>query len=347
MLALRAVGWQRPVELCDVHPPRPGHGEVLLRVLAAGVCQSDLHLLDAAPGVLPYALPCTLGHEVAGRVEELGPGAVGPPVGAEVLVHGPVGCGTCRACAAGADNRCHRRASLRSAGIGLGRDGGMAEFVVVPARALVDLRGLDPVAAVGLTDAGLTSYAAVEPALPELGEGTTAVVVGVGGLGHLAVQVLRARTAARVVAVDARAIGRELALTCGAQVALEPESWADRVRDLTEGVGAEFVVDVVGSASTLADAVAAVATGGQLSVVGSGGGALRLQKGGGLPQGLRVALPFWGSREQLARVVDLGVAGALQVDHQAFPLSDGPAVLERLRRGEVRGRAVLVPPDRS
>ncbi|MCW2500342.1 MAG: alcohol dehydrogenase GroES-like protein [Frankiales bacterium] len=343
MLALRAVGWAQPPVLQDVPEPRPGEGEVLLEVLAAGVCQSDLHVLDAPEGVLPYVLPCTLGHEVAGRVVALGPGVAGPDLGAEVLVHGPVGCGGCPACAVGEDNHCRRRAELRSAGIGLGRDGGMAELVVVPARALVGLRGLDPVAAVGLTDAGLTSYAALEATLPELREGTTAVVVGVGGLGHLAVQVLRALTDAQVIAVDSRVAGRELATASGAHAALEPDGWAEQVQERMAGAGAELVLDVVGSQSTLDSALRVVATGGQLTVVGSGDGALALTKGQQLVQGLRVALPFWGSRRQLERVVELAVAGVLHVDHEFHPLSDGPAVLERLRRGEVSGRAVLVP----
>src|SRR5919108_6464963 len=175
MKAIRLTAWEEPARVVDVPVPEPGPGQVLVRVAGAGLCHSDLHLMRWPAGTLPYELPFTLGHEVAGTVAALGPGAEGLDHGEPVLVYGPWGCGACHACSVGAEHLCERPPQGR--GAGLGRDGGLAEYMVVPSpRLTVPLDGVDPVAAAPLADAALTPYHALRRALHLLGPGTTAVV---------------------------------------------------------------------------------------------------------------------------------------------------------------------------
>jgi len=187
-------------------------------VRAIPICTS----WSSRPAPLPWQPPFTLGHENAGWVAATGPGVTGLEEGDAVAVYDAWGCGRCKPCRRGAENVCERVVELRSRGGGMGRDGGMAEFLLVPdARLLVPLGELDPVNAAPLTDAGHTPYHAIKQALPLLTPDGTAVVIGVGGLGHLAVQILRAITAARVVVLDvhddklahARELGADETLT--------------------------------------------------------------------------------------------------------------------------------------
>lgn len=334
--------------LTEVARPSPTGEEVVIEVEAAGVCRSDLHVIDAEPGRLPYRMPFTLGHEVAGRVVERGPLAVGPAVGERVAVHGPWGCGDCARCSAGAGNYCDRRAVLDAdrvgTGAGLGRDGGMADVMVVPSgRLLVPVGDLAAVQAAPLTDAGLTAYHAVNSLRPALGDDACVLVLGVGGLGHLAVQILRATTTAQVLVVDMRDEALTLADRCGAHFGtlLRPDT-AAVLRGRT-GVGMTAVLDFVGSRSSLELAVDVLRAGGELAVVGSGGGELTVRKPGALPAGTRVSLPFWGTSRELEAVVALAREGALTAEVERFPLSSALAAIGRLRSGRVRGRAVLVP----
>src|SRR5215208_3003481 len=216
MEAVQLVAWEHPAQLVDVPAPEPGPGEVLVRVAGAGLCHSDLHLMHWPAGTLPYELPFTLGHEVVGTVAALGDGADGVDVGESVLVYGPWGCGRCPHCSRGEEYLCPFRDVRRVAGCGLGRDGGLAEYVVIPSpRLLVPIGDLDPVSTAPLADAGLTSYHAVKRALRDLGPGSAAIVIGVGGLGHVAVQLLRALSGCRIVAVDRRQEALDIALSSG------------------------------------------------------------------------------------------------------------------------------------
>ncbi|MFE2182118.1 NAD(P)-dependent alcohol dehydrogenase [Streptomyces sp. NPDC059455] len=345
MRALRLTAWGEAPAPAEVERPVPHGAEVLMRVEAAGLCGSDLHVIDAAPGALPYRLPFTLGHEVAGQVTALGPTADGVRAGDRVVLYGPWGCGSCARCAAGSDNYCDRRNTLAWHGAGLGRDGGMAEYLLVPsARHLVPIGDLPADQAAPLSDAGLTSYHAVAGLRNTLGEGTTAVVIGVGGLGHLAIQILHATTASRVLAVDVREDALALADRSGADFGtlMRPDT-ARVLRARSGGVGADAVFDFVGAAQTLELATGILRPGGELAVVGSGGGSLTVSKPGVLPPGFRLSLPFWGTRQELAAVVTLARSGALHVETERFPLSAAPEAIDRLRRGQVRGRTVLVP----
>ena len=134
MRAVQLIAWERPAELRDVPRPEPGPGEVLLEVRAAGLCHSDLHLMHWPAGTLPYKLPFTLGHEVAGTVAELGEGTDGIRVGDSVLVYGPWGCGRCPRCSLGEEHLCQAKNGRPGGGCGLGRDGGLAEYVAVGVR---------------------------------------------------------------------------------------------------------------------------------------------------------------------------------------------------------------------
>jgi propanol-preferring alcohol dehydrogenase len=205
---MRAVvfsGYKTFPTIENVEAPEPGPGEVLLKVAGAGACHSDVGLFAEFEGD-PTGLmtpPFVLGHETSGWVEAIGPGVVGIDRGAAYLVYGPIGCGHCRACSRGQDTYCEHPEAVGYLATGLGRDGGMAEYMTVPARNLVPLGDADPVAAAPLADAGLTPYHAIKLSLPKLaGGGKHALVIGLGGLGLLAVQILRAITGAQVIATD-------------------------------------------------------------------------------------------------------------------------------------------------
>jgi len=337
MRALRLPG----PELTEVDRPVPRGGEVLVRVTAAGLCHSDLHVIDA--GLFPP--PFTLGHEVAGRVAAAGPEATGVAPGDAVVVYGPWGCGACPRCLAGRDNYCDRRSSLGWAGVGLGRDGGMAEFVLVPSgRYLTAIGDLDPAQAAPLTDAGLTPYHAVQRCRAALGVGSTVAVIGIGGLGHLAVQLLRALTPSQVIAVDVREEALALAAKCGAHVCLPAAPDTDRhARRAAGGPGADVVLDFAGTDATLELAARSLRADGELVIVGSGGGQLTVRKPGPLPAGARLSLPFWGTRDELSEVVTLARAGALSVEVERFPIAAAAEAIARLRAGKLAGRAVLIP----
>lgn len=338
--------------LTEVPDPRPGPGQVVVRVAAAGLCHSDLHVLGAAEGALPFEPPFTLGHEVAGWVGEVGAGVSRDLIGQAVAVYGPWGCGACGRCLAGSENYCDHRGDLKSSGAGLGRDGGMADFVLVPSvRHLLPLDGLDPVQAAPLTDAGLTPYHAIAVCRERLGAGTSAVVVGVGGLGHLAVQLLRELTEAKVIAVDARQAALSLASASGAELTVPagagPAGGADAaaaIRAATCGRGADAVFDFVGAPGTIELSAAVLRSAGDLVLVGSGGGRITIGKPGPrLAPGCRVSLPFWGSRPELAEVLELGRTGRLRVAVTRFPLSAAADAISALHGGDLVGRAVLVP----
>jgi propanol-preferring alcohol dehydrogenase len=338
--AVQLVAWGRPAELREVPRPEPGPGEVLLRVRAAGLCHSDLHLMHWPEGTLPYTLPFTLGHEVAGEVAAVGAGVDGLRVGEAVLVYGPWGCGLCPRCSRGEEHLCERRDVRRGTGCGLGRDGGLAEYVVLPSpRLAVPIGDLDPVAAAPLADAALTPYHAVKRALRDLRPGAAAVVIGVGGLGHVAVQLLKALSGCRVVAVDLRQEALDLA---GADVALQSAGLTAGDVQRAIGVPVGLVIDCVGVDATLALAASAVAPGGQIVVIGVGGGTLPFRFGA-IPNETSAIFSNWGTRAELAEVVDLARAGVIGIEVERVALGEVPAAYARLEAGDVRGRVVAVP----
>ena len=344
MKAYQLVEWQQAPELRDVEVPEPGPGEVLVKIGGAGACHSDLHVMEWAPGFLPYELPFTLGHENAGWVEAVGPGVKRLEVGEGVAVYGPWGCGRCRPCRLTLETLCERAAELRAAGGGLGRDGGMAEYMLVPdARLLVPLGDLDPRDAAPLSDAALTPYHAIKLTLDKLVPGSSAVVIGVGGLGHMAVQLLRALSPARVIATDIDPAKLELARSVGADhIVASGETAAAEIRELAGGRGATLVLDCVGSSGTLALDAQVVAPGGAVMAIGVAGGTLPYTFNA-LPSDASLTHPYWGSIIELAEVLELARAGQITAHTERFPLERVTDAYERMRNGTLSGRAVITP----
>ena len=344
MRAFQLVEWQQPPVLRDVPVPDPQPGEVLVKVGGAGACHSDLHVMEWPAGTLPYELPFTLGHENAGWIEALGAGVKGWEVGEAVAVYGPWGCGRCRPCRTGLETLCERAAQIGASGGGLGRDGGMAEYMLVPdPRLLVPLGDLDPRDAAPLSDAALTPYHAIKLALHQLVPGTSAVVVGVGGLGHMAVQILRALSPTRVIATDIDPGKLELARAVGAEhTVASGEHAAEEIRELTDGRGATLVLDCVGTNATLALDTQVVAKGGDVMVIGIGGGMLEYRFNT-LPSDASLTHPYWGSTIELAEVLELARSGHITAHAEHFPLERVADAYERMQNGTLSGRAVITP----
>ncbi len=344
MRAYQLVAWQQPPELREVPIPEPGPGEVLIKVAGAGACHSDLHLMEWPPGQMPFEPPFTLGHENAGWVERVGAGVDMVRVGEAVAVYGPWGCGSCPACRRSSENYCERQAEIVTMGGGLGRDGGMAEYMLVPsARLLIGLGELDPREAAPLSDAALTPYHAIKRSLHKLSPGSSAVVIGVGGLGHMAVQILHAITGARIVAVDSSSEKLALAAEVGAEVTVHSgPAAAEAILEATGGRGAELVLDIVGSDDTLALAARCGRFEGDIALVGLAGGTLPFSFFS-QPYECSVSTTYWGSAIELIEVLELARAGQIHAHVERYPLEQADEVYERLRRGEISGRAVVCP----
>jgi len=328
-------------ELVDVAEPRPGPDEAVLRVLGAGVCRTDLEL--RRNGGVP--LPVTLGHEIAGEVVAVGSQVRDRSRGDRVAVYEMLGCGHCPACARGEDNVCRQ---VVPGAVGITRDGGMAEYVAVPARNLVDLGALDPLAAAPLTDAGMTAFHAVRRgrALAERLE--SAAVVGIGGLGHLAVQFVIATSRARVIAVDVDPARLEFAAELGAAAGvLSGEQAADGLLASNDGRKVDVVFDFVGSQASLDFAAQVTGRGGAIAVTGGGGGRLSLaaEMGAGRAPDREVAIvhTFGGTREDLIGALALAEAGRVRTSVERFALSDVVRAFDELEAGRILGRAVLEP----
>jgi propanol-preferring alcohol dehydrogenase len=348
MRALRLMNWKSEPELVEVPDPEPGPGQVVVKIGGAGACHSDLHLMhDFEGGALPWNPPFTLGHENAGWVHAVGEGVTRVAVGQPVAVYGPWGCGVCARCAVGVENYCEDplHAPVPSGGGGLGLDGGMADLMLVPdARLLVPLPdGLDPVTAAGLTDAGLTPYHAIRRSRSKLTADGAIVLIGVGGLGHVGVQVARELGAATVIAVDTKPSALELALKVGADHAIASnDDAADAIRELTRGRGADVVIDFVGAAPTFELARGVARPMGDVTMVGIAGGEVPFSFFS-QPYEVSLATTYWGSRPELIELLALAARGRVQVEHTVYRLDDAVAAYRALEQGEVTGRAVIVP----
>jgi propanol-preferring alcohol dehydrogenase len=346
MKAYQLTEWESQPELRDVEVPEPGPGQVLLKVGGAGACHSDLHLMEWPPGTLGFDPPFTLGHENAGWVEALGDGVEGIEVGEAVAVYGPWGCGRCRACRLSAENYCEHQAEIGAFGGGLGLDGGMAEYMLVPhPRLLLPLGDLDPRDAAPLSDAALTPYHAIKRSLHLLVPGSTAVVIGVGGLGHMGVQILRALSAAQIVAVDVSEEKLRLAREVGANETVKAgEGAVEAIRELTGGHGAELVVDMVGSDDSIATAAAVAKFESHLTIVGLAGGEFPFAFGS-LPFEAQLSIPYWGTAVELGECLELARQGKIKAHLEHFSLEDAPLAYEKMRSGDLGGRAVICPND--
>lgn len=344
MRALQLKTFRSDPELVDLSEPEPGPGQVVVKIGGAGACHSDLHVMrEFQDGMAPWGPPFVIGHENAGWVHQVGGRVRGLEPGEPVAVYGLIGCGQCKPCAAGAENFCIH-GMKGPPGIGFGVDGGMAEYLLVAdPRRLVPIGDLDPVDAAPLTDAGLTPYRAVKRALPKLTPGSHAVVIGAGGLGHLAIQILDALTPAKVIAVDTRESALTLATEVGAaSTVLAGDDASAAVIDATNGAGAEVVLDFVGAASTVALGAALVRVGADLIVVGAAAGDFPWNFYA-LPYEVNLTTSFWGTLPELHEVIALARQGLIKPHVQRFPLEEAMHAYELMEQGKLSGRAVMVP----
>ena len=339
MRAYRLLDWKQP-GFAEVQVPVPQPGEIRVRVGGVGLCHSDVLFLDAPAGLLPYDVPFTLGHEIAGWVDAVGSGIDDVETDTAVAITCMSTCGECRWCRRGADNYCVN--SWHGRGFGL--DGGLASHLVVRRRDIVPIGALAPARAAPLTDAGATSYHAVQRVLPKLGAGSTAVVIGVGGLGSYAVQWLRLLSPARIVAVDARAERLTAATELGAHDAvLGGDGLSRRIREAVGADGAEAILDFVGTDQTMNAAIRNAATLGSVAIVGQGFGTAQVRFGQ-LAHDCDVFIPQGATIAELAAVVELAQSGDVTIETEVFDFEQTPQAYERLRAGTLNGRAVVLPP---
>lgn len=343
MQSVRFVGVGQPAQIQDVAKPSPAAGQVLIKIGGAGVCHSDLHIMEEDLGFKP---PFTLGHENAGWVAELGEGVKGFKEGDGVAVYGPWGCGRCHACQRSVENYCENWTQIDGFGGGLGLDGGMAEYMLVPsARLLVPLGDLSPAKAAPLSDAALTPYHAIKRSLPQLHGDSTVVVIGVGGLGHMAIQLLRVLSPARIIAVDVDDTKLHHAQALGADNIVNNRNVAEaaeRIQNIVGVRGAGLVLDCVGVQATMDLGVKLLGRNSAWTIVGLGGGHHDFHHGS-MPYGASLCLPYWGSRVELMEVIAMARSGRIHAETTEYPLSDAVAVYDKLKAGQIKGRAVLVP----
>jgi D-arabinose 1-dehydrogenase-like Zn-dependent alcohol dehydrogenase len=337
MRAVRFHSVGQPPVLEDVDPPRPGPGEVLLDVAAAGVCGTELHFLDGL--LAPARTPITLGHEVAGTVAEVGDGVADVAVGDRVAVHYLHPCGRCHWCRAGDDHLCDAPLGF----LAFVTDGGFADQLVVPASATVPVPGAVslPLAAT-LCCSGSTALHAVATA--GVSAGDTAVVYGAGGVGLAIVQVLRER-GARAIAVARNPERLALARELGADATVDGtiDDVAAAIRAATGGTGADAVFELVGTRATSSAALAALGKGGALVYVGYSFDRIEFDPLSLVVPEQRILTSVGNRRAELVEALDLAARGRLRSVVTEHPLDDAVRVLDELRAGRVLGRAVLVP----
>ena len=313
---------------------------VVVEVEGAGWCQTDNHIVEGMwERYAPVDLPQTLGHENAGTVVETGEEVTTVEEGDQVICHPHVTCGTCRRCRLGDDMHCEKAEFP-----GLTTDGGFAEYLLTSDRAAIPLDTLDPVDIAPHADAGITAYHAAKKAADELVPGSYAVVVGIGGLGHIGLQCLDAMSAADIVALDIKESARELAVECGADVTLDPRDAdvAAEIESLTDGHGAEQVLDFVGADETTALGPDIAALGGEHHVIGYGGHVHE-------PAQAFVAGEFTfrgtlvGQYSELQELVALVDRGDVDLRTSRYDLGAINEAAERLENREIEGRAVITP----
>ncbi len=339
MLAVRLHAAGEPLRIEELPRPEPHGTEVRIAVAGCGVCHTDLHITRGT--MTRVELPLTPGHEVAGRIEAIGPGAAEPlrdagmALGDPVLVFGGWGCGACATCTSGEEQRCPAGRSP-----GFQEDGGYAEALLVPhPRHLVALGDLDPVRAAPLADAGATPYRAVRRAGPWLRPGSACVVIGLGALGQFTLQYLRRAGVGNLVGVDPDPAKEPRAMALGADAVVPDLDPAPIRRAL--GRDADVVFDMVGTDETLEGARPLVAPDGLLMLVGEGGGHARFDFDAPLESW--VTTTAWASMADLRAVVSMARQGLLDWAVESVPLRQATAALDRVARGAIVGRIVLVP----
>jgi NAD+-dependent secondary alcohol dehydrogenase Adh1 len=341
MKAVRLHGYHQQPVIDEVPEPTvTGPHDVVVKVGGAGVCRTDLHIIEGQwAEAMGVGLPYILGHENAGWVHEVGSAVTNVAVGDTVILHPTPTCGLCRACRAGNDMHC-----IASEFPGLSRDGGMAEYLLTSARACVKLDpSTQPKDVAALADAGITAYHAVRKAIPQLYPGTTCVVIGAGGLGHIGIQCLSALTAANIIVVDRNADALKLAEQLGAKNTVVADGGqVDAVKDLTGGNGAEVVLDFVAEQGAENDGFAMTRRAGSYFVIGYGG-TLTIPTLDVISTERNIIGNIVGTYNDLAELMVLAEAGKVTLHTRTYPLADAQEALHDLDAGEVRGRAILVP----
>jgi NAD+-dependent secondary alcohol dehydrogenase Adh1 len=328
--------YHRPLELIEKPEPEPtAPRDVVVKVGGAGVCATDLHAQEGQMEPAGLSLPVVLGHENGGWVHAIGSDVTTVEAGDAVLVFPAYSCGLCVECRRGREMYCERHQFT-----GLTRDGGFADYVLVDERSLVPLpAGVEPAAVAPHADAGITAYHAVKRLLPRLAPGTTSAVIGVGGVGHIALQLLRVLGGGSVIAVDTDERRRKLASELGANEVLAD---VDDVREATSGAGADVVLDFVANDATHAAGLRMLARGGLYSTVGFGG--MITAPSAALVGGEQaIAGNLVGSWIDLWELMQLHAKGDVTLRTETHPLEAVNDVLDALRQGEITGRAVLVP----
>jgi D-arabinose 1-dehydrogenase-like Zn-dependent alcohol dehydrogenase len=349
MRCFHLPGFGRALVPVDKPMPEPIGTQVLLKVLASGVCHSDLHISDGSIDlghneVVSFesrcSFPFTPGHETSGEVIAVGPEAQGVSVGDKCLVCSWVGCGQCIFCKQDQEHLC-----TDSRFLGVNRDGGYADHLLVPhARYLIDLGGMDPVSAAPLACSGLTTYSALKKGGPRAMT-EPVVIIGAGGLGLMAINILGIMGSKGAVVLEIDAKKRQAALDCGALAAIDP-TLADADQQVRQAVGGpiHFVLDLVGSGQTAAQGFRLLDRGGKLLVVGLFGGAMSLSVPLLAIRSVTIEGSYIGSPQELRELIALIQATRMPVvpiDRRR--LADANAALQDLRDGRVIGRVVMIP----
>jgi NAD+-dependent secondary alcohol dehydrogenase Adh1 len=314
--------------------------DVIVRIGGAGLCRTDLHIQEGQwaekSGV---ELPYTLGHENAGWVHEIGSAVSNVAVGDTVILHPLATCGLCRACRAGDDVHCEN-----SAFPGISADGGFAELLKTTARSVVRLEPtLHPKDIAALADAGLTAYHAVKKAASILHPGTRVVVIGAGGLGHIGIQCLRALTPAEIIVVDPSERARALAGELGADSTVAADGrQVDTVLEMTDGAGAEAVIDFVGEKGAIEDGVAMLRQAGSYYVIGYGEN-INVPTIDIISREINFIGNLVGSYNDLDELMTLTAQGRVSLHTSIYPLEAVNDAMADLDNGRLQGRGILVP----
>jgi NAD+-dependent secondary alcohol dehydrogenase Adh1 len=341
MKAARLHAYHEPLKLDSVEEPKVlGPLDVVVRIGAAGLCRTDLHIQEGQwaekSGV---ALPYTPGHENAGWVHEIGSAVTNVERGDTVIVHPFITCGLCKFCRAGDDMHC-RNGSFP----GIGRDGGFAEFLLTSARSVVKLGpGLEPKDIAALADAGLTAIHAVKKAIPVLGAGTRVVVIGAGGLGHIGIQCLKAYTPAEIIVIDPSEKALALASELGADHSVRVDgTHVVKVRELTDGLGAEAIIDFVGEKGAIEDGIAMVQDGGFYYVIGYGEN-IDVPTIDVISREISFIGNLVGTYVDLVDLMTLTAQGKVSLRTTTYPLDAINDAMADLGAGRLQGRGILIP----
>jgi NAD+-dependent secondary alcohol dehydrogenase Adh1 len=341
MKAVRVVRYHENLQLDDVPAPEvTGPHDVVVKIGAAGVCRTDIHILEGQWAEKSQVrLPYTIGHENAGWVHAVGDAVTNVREGDKVILHPLITCGLCRACRFGDDVHCEN-----SQFPGIDTDGGYAEYLRTSARSVVKLDdSLEPSDVAALADAGLTAYHAAAKAARRLRAGDRVVVIGAGGLGHIGVQVLAALSPAEIVVLDRNPDAVKLALEIGAHHGVVADGdHVQEVLDLTGGHGAEQVVDFVGEGGSTKEGLAMTRRAGDYHIVGYGEDIV-VPTIDLISTEKNIIGNLVGSYNDLVELMALAAQGRVRLHTAKYGLEDFQTAIDDLSAGRVRGRAILVP----